>query len=504
MIKSIKVDWIHWIKKELVFGKQSKIVWQSLLWKTTILNCIMACYSWYFPWYTNTIPKWSIELKTDSWDIVISNSKVIWNVYDSDIIRYIVPWNFFRLNPTTPKQREVIAKILDIDMINFEKINIDLKNYQVELRDFNIRKEQITDDIIRLEWQATALDWILEKPKKIELIKDNSVEIQEAYEKYIEWLQEENKKIEEWNNKLSSEFNNKIEAINKYRATERIELEIKHKNLSEELIEITDKAEEIWEVTSGTIKCRECWTVIKVEDKKQLMNELRTKYKICYDQKEHIKKELLEIQNYIDWETLKIFKPEMRSLHTIYFQQSLTYKSSVTWIKYKEVDNSEYEQYLKDLSAYNESEARRVVILDEIKIKEKQLKELNFIELESKINNLLEEKKKFNKHLDTKVKETWLDIRLFKIQKNWIEKETFEIYDSEWNMYWETSHWNELYIELLIAKLFVNYLKLDFILIDKFESIWINLRDKILEECKDLQIIATEVTKETEIKVKNI
>jgi hypothetical protein len=105
--------------------------------------------------------------------------------------------------------------------------------------------------------------------------------------------------------------------------------------------------------------------------------------------------------------------------------------------------------------------------------------------------------------VEEKVKETWLDIKLFKVQKNWVVKETFEIYDKEWNMYWATSEWNNKFLELLIAKLFVKFLWLDFILVDWWESIWNNLRKIILEEIWDLQIIVTEVSKEKKITLKD-
>jgi hypothetical protein len=51
--------------------------------------------------------------------------------------------------------------------------------------------------------------------------------------------------------------------------------------------------------------------------------------------------------------------------------------------------------------------------------------------------------------------------------------------------------------------LFVNYLGLDFILVDRWESIGNNLKDKIYSIVWDLQLIVTEVTPDKEITIKN-
>ena len=124
------------------------------------------------------------------------------------------------------------------------------------------------------------------------------------------------------------------------------------------------------------------------------------------------------------------------------------------------------------------------------------------MKLEKELKTLTKQREDFNKELEKKVKETGLDIRLFApLVKGWF-KETFDIFDEDGRQYGLTSTGNSLYIEFLIAKMFVKHLNLDFILFDKFESIWNSLREKIIKEAEGLQIIATQVTKDKKIKIK--
>ncbi|MBT4080082.1 MAG: hypothetical protein HOE82_05660 [Gammaproteobacteria bacterium] len=100
-------------------------------------------------------------------------------------------------------------------------------------------------------------------------------------------------------------------------------------------------------------------------------------------------------------------------------------------MKYIERDNADYERYLKEFKDYQEVINKRESYLAEIKIKEEQLKDLNFVKLEKDLKKKQAERLKFNTRLEDKVKETGLDIRLFKTLKNGNTRETFEIYDAE-------------------------------------------------------------------------
>lgn len=492
MIKNIKVNWVHWIEASLQFKDHNRITGQSLLGKTTILNCIMACYGKSYPWYANTLPEGEIELETDEWTILMKWKKIIGNTIESDLIRYIVPWNFFRLTNSTVKQREIITKILDVDTNEIETINQQIRDVESKIKEFNTKKDQITEDILRIEWYADAINWVLEEPKKPEIIEWNAEEINAAYNTMIQKIKDKNEEIDQ-NNR------NAKETAEKYKAEEIRTLEIELESITNAKIKIVEKAEEA-KKSSEDYNCKECGTLIKWDDKEEVINNLRKEYKDLLEKDDKVRNDLQTLlfdrSNHIDKVLEWLEKTtDYQKEYTLVVEE----RAKILWMDYIQRNDYDYERWEKEFKDYQEVINKRESYFEEIKVKEQQLKDLNFIVLEKDLKKKQTERTEFNKRLEEKVKETGLDIRLFKTLKNWNIRETFEIYDSDWNMYWATSTGNELYIEVLLAKLFIKYIWVDFILIDAYESIWINLRDKIIEECDSLQVIVTEVTIDNKI-----
>lgn len=464
----------------------------------------MACMSWYYPWYQNTIPEWKIELTTDNWDIIISNKRVVWmpqlEESKAELIRYIVPWNFFRLTSWTPQQRLILTKVLWIDSSILEDANNNLKRLKAEQKEFDNKKEQITDDIIRLE---DSIEEELIKPEEVKQVQDNSQEIINEYNSKVNEITSTNNQIR-WRNDLAKEDYSYIliDAQNNMSAEIRSN-ESDILRLSNELNRIKDEAEKL--KTATDYNCKSCWTLIKVDDTTELINQLRVEYKEIFDKLELLKSEKLTLESSRRKaiERAEANQPKLEALLNLPDCLTIEAKAVYVWIKYTKWNTEEYSKHQEELKVYNDAMTRVQFVNDEIKIKSEQLKSLNSTSLEKDIKRFTKIKEDFNKMVEEKVKETWLDIKLFKVQKNWVVKETFEIYDKEWNMYWATSEWNNKFLELLIAKLFVKFLWLDFILVDWWESIWNNLRKIILEEIWDLQIIVTEVSKEKKITLKD-
>jgi len=504
MIKSIKVDWVHWVKKEVKFDKQTRIVWMSKIGKTTILNCIMACYSWYYPWYWTTLPDGRATLKTEAFDVEMSNKRIVgwWTLTtnQAEIIRYIVPGNFFKLTKSTWDQRSLITKILDIDSSILDDANNNLKRLKAEEKEFDAKKDQISDDAIRLEEAIEELN--IEKPIEIKAIPDNSSEILNAYTAMENKFASDNIAIR-WRNQITKEdyeTQTKNAELYNYSEIKKLEesildLELKQWSIHREATQLKDAKD---------YNCWECWTLIKIENTDDMLKQLRAEYKEVTDQIPKAKEHLIKLQSDRNNHIAQVEEPAYESILAMEISSSLQEKSKAVWIKYTPGNTEEYNIYTTALRDYDMQENRKSTLQEELDIKDKQLKDLDSVNITKSIKKYQKIKTDFNKTIEEKVKETWLDIRLFERLKNGNMKETFTIYDKEWNKYWATSTGNELYIELLIAKLFIKYLDLDFILFDKWESVGINLRTEILKEIWDLQLIATEVTKDKTIKVMNI
>lgn len=505
MIKEIKVDWIHWVKSTISFWKRTAIVWQSKLWKTTILNTIMAAYSWYFPWYGKSLPEWNAEIKTDSWDILISNKKVVSNLIldteKADLIRYIVPWNFFKLTKWTPEQRAIITKLMWLDTSILENIVSDIKEIKTKIKEFDNKKEQITLDIIRLEEEKEQYI-IIEEPIEPELIPDNSEEILNAYNKYIDWINKENRKIQAEYSLALEDYNRDINTANSYKSNEIQQLTKDIFNNKTKLDSIQREAEQL--KSQVPYNCNSCGTLIQPKDNSVRLNGLRIEYsqinesnKLLEVELEKLKEEKLQVINNIK----QPLRPEIKDVWNIY---SLHDKSTIVWIPYKEWNTNDVAEYNNKYLEYSQLKTKVEMINKELELKANQLKDLDPTKLDLELRKKEKAKTEFNKEVEDKVKSTWLDIRLFETLKNGNVSETFAIYDEEWYNYNATSSWNQIYIEVLIAKLFVDYLWLDFILVDRWESVWINLKKKVYEAIWSLQLIVTQVTDDNEIKVLEI
>lgn len=505
-IKAVKMKWIHGVETEVTFWQlQSRLVWQSKLGKTTIINTIMAGISGFYPGYGTSLPEGGATIITDNGDIEIAGKKIVGQpeipADKAALIKYIIPGNFFKILKTTGDQRLMITRVLGIDSSTLEDANENLKRLKQEEKIFDSNKNALSDDAIRLEDQIDELGEI-QKPTEVSATPDNSWDINEAYNKLVADINESNRKVHSENNLLKEEYDMAMNSARSYNSADISRAKWLIAEKKKKLEEIKSEGNRIKEAQD--YNCSACGQLVKVADQSELANKLRLEYKEVFDSIPEVEAGLARLEEEQSKAIAAVKEPQYKMTQPIPAGDTLLAKSQAVGIAYKDGNNTEYAQYQQDLAEYNQKISRKQTLESELKLKDDQLKELMSKNLTKEIKKYEKVKDEFNKMVEEKLKTTGLDIRLFKTLKNKSVKETFEIYDKEWNMYGATSTGNELYMEVLIAKLFVEYLGLDFILFDKWESVWINLRSEVLKEIWDLQLIATEVTRDKAIKVMKI
>lgn len=504
MIKQININWLHWVNWEVKFNKRTIIKWESKLWKTTILNAILASYGWWMIWY-RWLPEWVIQMITDDWESLIQNSKLVSNISipedKADLIKFIMPWMFFTTLGTTWEQRKVITKLLGLNTSLLEEYSSKIKELESSIKNNDLVKSQITKDIIRIEDELNQ-DAISE-PVRPTVAKDNAEEIIKKYDEVVNQINLDNKKIRAEYDLEVERYNFKIQEVNsKYDKTIR-DYDIKIQQFSNELLEIESKANLL--KSSVDYNCKHCGSLVKAKDNKVEIEELKVKWLELANEKESLKITYNELVKSKNDELIKLWRwPKEPLLNNVPYLTTLDSKAEFVWLVYKPADTTELDKYNLDYKNYIEQKTMLETYRKELELKKEQLKWLSNSDLELELAKYKKLKTDFNKDVEDKVKATWLNIVLFETLKNWNIRETFDIFDQEWFSYYATSTWNKIYIEVLVAKLFIDYLWLDFILIDKWESVWNNLREKIFQYIWDMQLIATQVSSEKTITIEHI
>ncbi len=99
----------------------------------------------------------------------------------------------------------------------------------------------------------------------------------------------------------------------------------------------------------------------------------------------------------------------------------------------------------------------------------------------------------FTEYLAEETKKLPVDIELFKENKDWSLKESF-IIKKDWIEYSELSQWNKAIVEIALAKVFIDKLWMDIILVDEANSISKDNIWLIKELAKDFQVIVCKAT----------
>jgi hypothetical protein len=96
--------------------------------------------------------------------------------------------------------------------------------------------------------------------------------------------------------------------------------------------------------------------------------------------------------------------------------------------------------------------------------------------------------------LKKKTEKLPVKIELFKVQKNWVIKETFDILDKDWISYSNLSTGNRMLMQIQLAEIFADKYKVDTICIDEWNSISKDNLSYIKELGKRKQVIIVKAT----------
>lgn len=464
--------------------------WENWYGKSTILNTIMSLYTGNYP-NMRSLPEGSAVIEQSNNKYVLTKKNWVWiDFQPSELYNYCVVGKFFDL-PSTVKQREVLVQLLWLDQEQFIKdkcneLNNPLltytpdleKNLKAKLKDFESREALIIEDIQRLKKEI--IDAPVKEFKDIE-------EFFQAKQKFHELVNEYNKNIHESIRlaQVASQKNNKVK-LDLAQAKQQLEYIVNALAQKHKLIE--DLRKQFLELDPNNCRCSSCLQVLPVEN----FNK----------QKEQIKQQGVQAK-----ETLEAFQNEhaelvtkIKELESIVLEDKPLVLPSL--LSYDDPDaetlvkftipkvSAERFQEKKDYEANIE---QLEIVKRELALKESQLKNIDTLKVQDAIDTLDSIKKQFTKLLSEKTSELPLQIELYKEQKNWELKESFTIIHNGIE-YSNLSHGNKVIVQILLAKIFIDKLGLDFILIDEASSIGKDNAKYIADLSKQYQIVLAKAT----------
>ena len=446
MFNKIEINYPEfWLKLEREFTSWTNLIDEpNWYWKSTILNTLLSLYSKKYPWL-RTLPTGVAKINTP--DKIYMLSKGIWVWLDeapNPLIKYILPWEFFNLS--TPEQRSTLVKLLDIDFEWYMKENIKdwtptlEKELNAKLKENKWKEDIILDDIIRFKSIVTMFE------KDPITLEDTSDNIESVYALNLRKHNDNRFAIQNENNAVVSSNN-------------RINSQIQ--SLKDKQQELRNKYTKL---TSWT--CPTCLQKINVS--KEQLDEINSEGKSLWKQIEDLESQ--------------INNDKPKEIPEVWPERTLAEKAK--FLKLKLIVPST--ENIDKVNNYNSAK-------QELSIKEKILKDLWEIKDKDTLVFIKKYKNLFTKNLESKVKELWLEIELFKTQANWEIVESFVIM-LDWKAYSELSWGNKLLCQIRLSLAFVKKLWLDFILIDEAWLVSQKNFDLIESECKWLQIIMARAT----------
>lgn len=457
MIKSIEIKYPEFN----LDIKRNFNPWVNLLeevnwyWKTTIFNTITSFYTGKFPWLKK-LPDWivNLELTTGRW--MMNKSKWIGSPEPNELYNYIIPWRFFSLSAI--EQRRILTKLLNLDINVFIRDKLEYyyiwieKDINRDIKESIWREQIILSDITR--YKSILINF---KEKDFNEITEFNKLKDEVYTKTLEYndivrLIKESNTINE----------NKINHLNE--------------NIKTILNQIDELNKEI-DLIRLNSNCNLCWNSLSKDDIDKQLNKLFDKLKIRQD-----------------W---IILNEDEIVYHTSLLQEDKDYlnildyieNAKMFWIELPEISEEVYEEQKQ----YNIEKNQIELISKELDIKEQLLKWINTIELQNRLDEIVNTKIEFTKYLEKVIQNLPFKIELFKVYKNWNIDETFNI-KFKWIDYNNLSTWNKNLISIMIAKLFIDNLRLDFILIDEASNISKDNLDYIKELWLSYQVILAKPT----------
>lgn len=452
MIKKISINYPTfwtWLDIKLDFNDWINLVeMPNGWWKTTVVNTISSFFTWKYPWLKK-LPEWNAIIEWTWYNWMMNKGKWIGNPPTNDLYQYIIPWKFFQL--TTPEMRNILTKVLKIDYDSFMLKHIpdwnpdlesDLKKKKI---DYLSKEEVVLTDIMNL---------------KSKIINNESKDFSDVEE----FLNKRNLLFSE-----VDKFNKSIEdKINYYNSVSMSINWMKNylKDLNDKLDSFDKKLLEL----QSNNTCHFCWWKIGTESLDKIKQDILNEKSLITKEINSVNKDIKIKEN----EFKSLIKPEYLDIN------DLENNSKKLLIDLPNVELSRFDEYEK----YKFNQKYIESIKSDLEQKEKLLKEYNTIWIQQQLNDIQNAKVLFVEYLQKVISALPFDIELFQTYKNWSIKPSF-IIKKDWVEYSSLSTWNKTLVEIQMAKLFIDALWLDFILIDESSHI---SKDNLITYIKELAL----------------
>lgn len=419
-------------------------------WKSVLIQTILSLFT--NKYNNKALPSWVVSIETSAKTYILNKQTWIGrDIVDNNLYQYCLPWNFFKLLETTWEQRWVMVKLLWLDYNEFLANEIyklwddyklltiinDESVLKAQLKKNLASEETILEDIVRL--QSDVIQFEDKDFSDVERYKSDLATMKSEVDKYNQDALLSNTKVTYFKKDITKLENDII----KY---EELISSIK--------ITIADLEYEL----KNNI-CKNCWsTYIIHKDKDLVITKINNLNKDIVNYSYLIEKSNKEIKNLESKIIEPIIPLDIKYITTCWL--ALGYNSIPVIAPEREKEYLEHQSTLSKIS----------FIKDELSRKQKQLIDLDTLCIRRNLDKLIEIKKRFTEHLDNSIKSIWLDISLFKVNKDWTIKESF-IVQKDWIEYSKLSNWNKLLLDIKIAKLFIDKLNFPYLLVDEWALI---------------------------------
>lgn len=343
-------------------------------------------------------------------------------------------------------------------MLNWnEDLESELKS---KLKDSETRSNILVEDIMRLK--SSLINFEEKEFKDIDKFYADQKLIEEKVKEYNKWIIDRQTRY----NTLLRErdlVNTKIQNISS-EATRLSEVNIDIENKLSLLRDEYNKSNE-------NATCNSCWSKLEWKSKQVVLDWIVQSANKAKEQIVYNDNKIVELNETKQWllKQLDVLNKDIDSFDTNFnvlsyddiVSNSKRFNIEYTWVS--ELRLKEYDDY-KSLLAW------RTQVETELKFKEDQLKSINIIEIQSNLDKFKEIKSSFTKKLEEATKSLPLNIELFETLKNWNIRESFTI-KHNWIDYFDLSQGNKMIVNILLSKIFIDKLWMDFILIDEGSSI---------------------------------
>lgn len=497
MIKKITINyptfWTNGLVLEKEFTKGINIIEEENWYgKSTILNTIMSSYTFSYPWM-RTLPKWSASITTDKDNLILSKKNWIGTTHEwNELYKYTMPWKFFEIKSTTD-QRKILVDLLWLDYKSFmitecAKNNLSWdenieSNLNKKLKEDTMLSELLAADIMR--YTAEIRDVPEEDFSDIDKFYADQKLIEEKTREHNKWILSRQSNY----NSLLRDRDSLNNTINQKRA-EVNRLVDCNLWIDSQL----DSLRTTYKQNETAASCDKCWSKLDGNNLKNLLewiiqtaNKLKAQKNSNKNSITDILKEKSLLVNKLNDTNAQIDSFDT-NFNVLSFDDIL-WNAKKFWIEFKWIS----ENRLKELEIYKDALSKVDRIKQELSRKQKEMKEINILTTSNSIEVIKNIKSSFTTMLEEATKALELDIQLFEMQKNWVVKETFTVNYNGIDFY-DLSTWNKSLVNIMMAKLFVDKLSMDVILIDEWSLISKSNIDYIKALSKHYQVIICKAT----------